>query len=129
MIYSFMSAFSGYFMRVVLLKGKNGGSDMYIVLVQVKVNKADIESFISATEENAGKSRREKGVLRFDIYQNEDDPTSFILHEVYRSKQATTDHKETEHYKKWRETVADLMEQPRSSKKYHGISPLGASNS
>jgi quinol monooxygenase YgiN len=38
-----------------------------------------------------------------------------VLYEVYRDEEAAAAHKETEHYKKWRETVAPMMKTPRHS--------------
>ena len=96
---------------------------MFIVHVFVEVKSDRIEDFKAATIENAENSRLEPGIARFDIVQQNDDPTRFVLVEVYRDNDAPAAHKETDHYIKWRDTVADMMAQPRSSIKYTNISP------
>ena len=97
---------------------------MYIVHVHVHVKPQFVKEFIQATVENASNSVQEPGVARFDFIQDQDDPTKFVLVEVYRN--AKTDpsrHKETAHYNKWRETVAEMMAEPRSAVKYDNIFP------
>ena len=96
---------------------------MLIVLVHVKVKEQYIEQFIDATKENAEKSLKESGVERFDVLHQQDSPKSFIINEVYRDTKAPAAHKETSHYKKWREEVADMMEEPRYSVKYSNVFP------
>ncbi len=91
------------------------------VFVQVKADK--INDFIAATSENARNSVCEPGIARFDIIQQQDDPTRFVLVEVYRDSQAPARHKETPHYKRWRDTVADMMAAPRTAVKYENIFP------
>jgi quinol monooxygenase YgiN len=82
-----------------------------------------VESFRESTIENARHSVQEPGVLRFDCVQQSDDPTRFVLVEIYRSPEAAADHKDTEHYKLWRDSVADLMAEPRWSVKYSPVFP------
>jgi quinol monooxygenase YgiN len=96
---------------------------MLIVHVHVHVKPEFVEAFKQATVENAGNSVREPGIARFDVIQQADDPTRFILVEVYRSQEATVKHKETAHYAKWRDTVADMMAEPRTSVKFGNIFP------
>ena len=96
---------------------------MLIVHVHVHVKPEFVEAFKRATVENAGNSVREPGIARFDVIQQVDDPTRFILVEVYRSQEATVKHKETAHYAKWRDTVADMMAEPRTSVKFGNIFP------
>jgi (4S)-4-hydroxy-5-phosphonooxypentane-2,3-dione isomerase len=96
---------------------------LLIVEVDVHVKPECVARFISATEANAAGSRREPGVLRFDIIQRRDDPAAFVLVEVYRDDAAAVAHKETAHYAAWREAVDDLMAEPRSSRKFVNISP------
>ena len=95
---------------------------MLIVLVQVKVKPAGIEAFKQATIENARCSRQEPGVARFDVLQQADDPTRFLLIEAYRTAEAPAQHKTTTHYQKWRDTVESLMAEPRTSVKYSDVS-------
>ena len=96
---------------------------MFIVHVQVRVKAESIEAFRQATIENARHSLEEPGVARFDVVQQRDDPARFVLVEVYRDEEGAAAHKETAHYQKWREAVADLMAEPRSSVKFTNIFP------
>ena len=73
--------------------------------------------------ENAQNSLQEPGVARFDVIQQLDDPTRFVLVEVYRTEADAGKHKETAHYQKWRDTVADMMAEPRYSIKYRNVFP------
>jgi len=91
---------------------------MLVVHVHVQVKPDKIEAFKAATVENATNSVQEPGIARFDVIQQQDDPTRFVLVEVYRTPDDPARHKETAHYQKWRDTVADMMAQPRSSVKY-----------
>jgi autoinducer 2-degrading protein len=96
---------------------------MFIVHVFVHVRPEHIEAFKAATVENARKSMREPGIARFDVIQQRDDPARFILVEVYRTPDDPARHKETAHYQKWRDTVADMMSEPRASIRYLNIFP------
>ncbi|HEY5814519.1 MAG TPA: putative quinol monooxygenase [Terrimicrobiaceae bacterium] len=98
---------------------------MLIVHVHVKVKSDSIEDFEKASVANARASRKEPGIARFDILQQSDDPSSFLLVEVYRTAEAPAAHKQTEHYATWRDTVADMMAQPRRSVKFTSIDPSG----
>jgi len=96
---------------------------MHIVQVSVQVKADQIEAFRAATIENARESLREPGVARFDVLQRQDDPRRFLLIEVYRTENDPARHKETEHYRHWRDTVASMMACPRESLKYRNIFP------
>jgi autoinducer 2-degrading protein len=96
---------------------------MLIVHVHVKVKPDFIEAFRNATLTNAQASREEPGIARFDVLQQPDDPTRFVLVEAYRTAEAPAAHKETSHYKTWRDTVADMMAEPRQSVKLTNIDP------
>ena len=91
---------------------------MLIVLVHVHVKPECLDAFKKATVANAQNSVKEPGVVRFDMLQQQDDPTRFTLVEAYRSADATVKHKETAHYAQWRDAVAPMMAEPRSSVKY-----------
>ena len=99
---------------------------MLVVHVFVHVRPECIEAFEAASLENARDSVREPGIARFDVIQQVDDPTRFVLVEVYRTVEATVQHKETAHYARWRDTVADMMAEPRSSMKYANLFPTDA---
>jgi quinol monooxygenase YgiN len=96
---------------------------MLIVNVHVHVLSDQIEAFRQATLANAAASVREPGIARFDILQSEEDPARFLLVEVYRSLEATASHKETPHYKTWRDTVAPMMVDPRHAERFRNIFP------
>ena len=99
---------------------------MQIVHVHVHVKPDYIEAFIAATQENARKSVMEPGVARFDVIQQADDPTWFVLVEVYRTLDAPGKHKDTIHYKTWRNAVNEMMMDPRGSVRYTNIFPEDA---
>ena len=96
---------------------------MLVVHVHVQVIAAHVDAFRAATVENARQSLAEPGIARFDVVQQLDDPTRFVLVEVYRSVEATAAHKETRHYQVWRDTVAEMMATPRSSVKFDAVFP------
>lgn len=96
---------------------------MYIVHVHVHVKPEYVEAFRLATIENAVNSLQEPGVARFDVIQESDDPTRFVLVEVYRTPADAGKHKETAHYAKWRDTVAEMMVEPRKGVKYTNLFP------
>lgn len=96
---------------------------MLIVLVHIHVKPESLAAFKAATQENARNSVREPGIARFDVIQQADDPTRFVLVEVYRNEPAAVAHKETAHYLKWRDTVAEMMAESRKGIKYANIFP------
>jgi autoinducer 2-degrading protein len=96
---------------------------MLVVHVHVRVRPDDVERFLAATVTNARASIEEPGVLRFDVLADEADPTHVVLVEVYRDAAAAAAHKETAHYAVWRDTVADMMVQPRESTKFRAVFP------
>ena len=91
---------------------------MLIVHINVHVKAECIEAFKQITLENARASVKEPGIARFDVVQQADDPTRFVLVEVYRTADAPAKHKETAHYAKWRDAVVPMMAEPRTSVKY-----------
>ena len=96
---------------------------MLVVHVHVHVKTESIEAFKRASIANAKESVREPGIARFDVIQNNDDPGRFILVEVYRTAEDPARHKETAHYATWRDTVADMMAEPRQAVKFENIFP------
>lgn len=96
---------------------------MLIVHVFVHVKEDQVEAFKAATLENARNSVEEAGIARFDVVQQKDDATRFVLVEVYRDAEAPAKHKETKHYLAWRDTVAPMMAEPRHSIKYDNCFP------
>lgn len=96
---------------------------MIVVHVHVQVKPEYLEAFTAATLENARHSLQEPGVARFDVVQQADNPTSFVLVEAYRSQEATVAHKETAHYQRWRDTVAPMMAEPRKGIRHVNLFP------
>jgi (4S)-4-hydroxy-5-phosphonooxypentane-2,3-dione isomerase len=96
---------------------------MLVVHVQVHVLPAQVAAFIAATLENAAQSLHEPGVARFDVVQQADDPTRFVLVEAYKTADAPAQHKQTAHYAAWRDAVAPMMASPRSSVKFQSVYP------
>ena len=97
---------------------------MLIVHVDVHVVANRVEEFLEATRANAAASVTEPGVLRFDVVQDLGDPAHVVLVEVYRDEAGAAAHKQTEHYAAWRDTVADMMDVPRSSTKFSAVAPV-----
>jgi (4S)-4-hydroxy-5-phosphonooxypentane-2,3-dione isomerase len=96
---------------------------MFIVHVFVHVKENLVDDFRKAAIENACNSLLESGVTRFDVVQQQDDSTRFVLVEVYRRMEDAASHKETDHYKKWRDAVEHMMAEPRSSIKFSNVFP------
>ena len=96
---------------------------MIIVHVHVHVKPEFVDAFRAASIENARNSVHEPGVARFDVMQQADDASRFVLVEVYRTPEDPARHKETPHYQLWRDTVAEMMAEPRVGIKYANIYP------
>ncbi len=96
---------------------------MQILLVQARVKPEFVEPFIQATQENARHSVQEAGIARFDVLQEQDDPTRFVLVEVYRTPEANARHRETAHFLAWRDAVAEMLAEPRTRAMYHSVFP------
>jgi autoinducer 2-degrading protein len=96
---------------------------MLVVHVHVQVKAEFVEAFKQVSIENARNSIREPGIVRFDVIQHADDPTRFILVEVYRTPEAPGEHKATAHYAVWRDAVTPMMAGARTSVKYSNVFP------
>jgi quinol monooxygenase YgiN len=101
-----------------------GDNNMLVALINVHVKTEHIENFKIASLNNANHSIHEPGVARFDVYQQSDDPSRFTLVEIYRTDDDPARHRETAHYALWRDTVADMMEEPRTRTTHRVIFPL-----
>lgn len=99
---------------------------MFIVHVHVQVKPEYVEAFRATSLANATASVREPGIARFDVCQQADDATRFVLVEVYRDAAAPAQHKETPHYAAWRDAVAPMMAAPRTSVKFANVFPADA---
>ena len=96
---------------------------LLVVHVHAHVLPDAVEAFRAASIENARESVREPGIARFDVVQSTEDPTRFVLVEVYRNPEAPAAHKATAHYARWRDAVADLMAEPRTAVRYVNVAP------
>jgi (4S)-4-hydroxy-5-phosphonooxypentane-2,3-dione isomerase len=98
---------------------------VHVTLVHIHVKAAHIEDFIETTRRNHEASVLEPGNRRFDVLRSADDPHRFVLYEAYASAADAAAHKETAHYRAWREAVADYMAEPRRGVAYAGLFPQG----
>lgn len=96
---------------------------MHVSLVHVRVKPEHLQAFIDATRDNHQASVREPGNLRFDVLQDADEPTLFVLYEAYDDETDAKAHKQTAHYRRWRSMVADWMAEPRRGVTYKGLMP------
>lgn len=96
---------------------------MHVTLVHVRVKPERLEDFIRACQDNHQQSVKEAGNRRFDVLQDSTDPTRFLLYEAYATAVDAAAHKSTEHYLRWRDTVADMMAEPRRGVAYRGLFP------
>jgi autoinducer 2-degrading protein len=96
---------------------------MQILIVNLHVKREKLDAFRAATLENARNSIQEPGIARFDLLQDAEDPTHFVLYEVYRNADAPARHRETAHYKKWAAIAPDFLEEPRTRVFYSNVFP------
>lgn len=94
---------------------------MRVTIVHIHVKPQYIDRFIEASRLNHEASVREPGNLRFDLIQSVDDPSHFVFYEAYRSPADVAAHKDTAHYRAWRDTVADWMAEPRQGIPFDGL--------
>ena len=98
---------------------------MHVTIVHVSVKPRAVDAFIEATRANHEASVREPGNRRFDVLQSPEDPTAFTLYEAYADAEDAAAHKRTAHYLAWRETVAEMMAEPRKGVPYNALFPKG----
>ena len=96
---------------------------MQVTMVHLRVKADCLDAFVAATKANHEGSVAEPGNLRFDILQDPDDPTVFVLYEAYADDASAAAHKQTPHYFAWRDTVADMMAEPRRGVPYRCLFP------
>lgn len=99
---------------------------MHVAIVHVAVKADHVEDFLAATRANHEASVLEPECLRFDVLQSAEDPCRFVLYEAYASERGAQDHKLTAHYRRWRDTVAPWMAEPRRGVVYKGLCPSPA---
>jgi (4S)-4-hydroxy-5-phosphonooxypentane-2,3-dione isomerase len=98
-------------------------NSLLVVHVDIAVTAAAVEAFLAVTEANATASRREPGILRFDVLADRAEPGHFVLVEVYREPEAVQAHRQTEHYQVWRDAVEPMMARPRTRVEFVNLSP------
>ena len=98
-------------------------NSLLVVHVDIAVSAGSLPAFLVATEANAVASREEPGVVRFDVLSDRADPGHVVLVEIYRDEAAAAAHKDTGHYRQWRDTVAAMMARPRQATRYVNTSP------
>jgi (4S)-4-hydroxy-5-phosphonooxypentane-2,3-dione isomerase len=96
---------------------------MLVLYVYVHVKPEFVDAFRQASLDNASNSIQEPGIARFDVVQQADDPTRFVLAEAYRSADAQNQHRATAHYARWRDAVVDMMAEPRYAVKFNSLFP------
>ena len=96
---------------------------MIVTCVYIHVKPGSEDDFIKASEANHLESVKEAGNIRFDLIRQADDPASFMFYEAYESEEAVLTHKNTPHYLKWRDTVKDMMAEPRKGVRYNILMP------
>lgn len=94
---------------------------MIAYLVRCHVKPGAEAAFIAASEANARESRREAGILRFDLLR-EEAPSRFVLYEVYANPEAPGLHKDSPHYAAWRDAVEPFLAEPRTKEVLMGLS-------
>ncbi len=98
---------------------------MHVTLVKITVKPERVDDFVEATRRNHEGSVQEPGNRRFDVLQDPADPTRFALYEAYASAASAAAHKETPHYLRWRDAVAEMMAEPRQAVPFRGLFPQG----
>lgn len=97
---------------------------METVIVYISVKQEKIPEFIKCTQDNVQNSQKEPGIINFEFFQNANEPTKFILIEQYKNKEASAQHKETRHYRVWRDEVVEMMAEPRQGIWFKKIDPI-----
>jgi quinol monooxygenase YgiN len=96
---------------------------MHFVIVNIQVKGYMVDAFIQETVKNVQGSLEEQEVVSFDFLQSKDDPTKFLLIEVYKNEASVVTHQQTSHYLIWKEADNGMMEQPRTKMAYSNVFP------
>jgi autoinducer 2-degrading protein len=96
---------------------------MYVTLVHIRVRPDQVDAFVEATRRNHEASTREPGNRRFDVIRSLEEPDRFVLYEAYVDEASAAAHKETDHYRAWREVAEPMMAEPRRGVRYDGLFP------
>jgi quinol monooxygenase YgiN len=93
-------------------------TEAFVTFVQVHVIAGAEAAFLEASRMNAVSSRLEEGCTRFEVVQQIEDPTKFMLIEGWVGEEAVATHRATAHYAAWRTAVDDLMAQERQAVRF-----------
>jgi (4S)-4-hydroxy-5-phosphonooxypentane-2,3-dione isomerase len=96
---------------------------MLVVHVHIQVRPEELDAFLVETRRNAAASLEEPGVRRFDVLQDEADPTHVVLSEAYVDQAAADAHKQTPHYARWAETAGEMLAEPRTRTRFIAAFP------
>jgi quinol monooxygenase YgiN len=99
---------------------------MYIFQVHHFIKPDQIDSYKAATLENARQTILEPGVLRFDVFQDAQNPAHFSLLEVYRDLAARDAHLQTEHFLKWKDVYLQTQERKGNGDEFNALFPDGS---
>ncbi len=97
---------------------------MDILMVSIKVKPEMVDGFRTATLENVRESVKEPGIGRFELLQDPDDRTRFVLIEGYLDAEAPARHKATAHYLRWKEIAEPMMAEPRTRAMFRLVKPV-----
>jgi|CXWL01.1.fsa_nt_gi autoinducer 2-degrading protein len=86
---------------------------MYVLCVTAYVKPENINDFLATTAKYASLTRQEKGNVRYDVLQSDEDSTCFVIYEAYQSKDDFLVHRDTVHSLQWKEKIESWMARPR----------------
>jgi quinol monooxygenase YgiN len=82
---------------------------MITVIIQIKVHPEQVDAFKALTLPNAKERVQSAGNLRFEVYQQEDKPTQFVMVEVFRSQAEIDAYYATKSYREWHAATAPMV--------------------
>jgi quinol monooxygenase YgiN len=94
---------------------------MFVVQVSIEAKPEQRAVFLALTLADAEESRRDPGVVGWEVLQSVEGPNRFVLHEVYRAREDGLHHLETAHFKAWRAAIAPLIIAPPSAVSYSSL--------
>jgi quinol monooxygenase YgiN len=91
-------------------KGKAQDSSRMYRIAKIKVDASQIKKYKAALEEQMNAAiKLEPGVLSYTAVADKKDPTSITIFEVYANLAAYESHILTTHFKKYKDTVKDMV--------------------
>jgi len=99
---------------------------MFVQLVNIRVKPGHVDEFLEAFRINYQGTVREPGNVRFDVLQDPEDETRFVIYEAFTSAAAVDEHKKTEHYRRTVEAIDGILIGPRNKDYYTMIIPTPA---